>query len=102
MDEELRKVVADALRVAPERITTDLSYQAIAEWDSLRHVALMLALEDHYELRLGAADAARLASVEAIERYVHEGNALSPAEAPGNQHITKRDHARWLTRGSPP
>ena len=51
-------VIAKALVIDVTRVTDDLEYRSIREWDSLGHVALMVALEDAYGLAID--DAAHL------------------------------------------
>jgi citrate synthase len=39
-------IIAKALGISVKNIHKDLSYQSIPQWDSLRHIALMLAIEE--------------------------------------------------------
>ncbi|MCP3771589.1 MULTISPECIES: citrate/2-methylcitrate synthase [unclassified Streptomyces] len=42
------QLVARTLGITEDRLTADLAYQSVREWDSLGHVALMVALEQEY------------------------------------------------------
>lgn len=50
LENELRKIMADVFEVRSEEINDKASMKTIAEWDSLKHVALIIALEDNYDL----------------------------------------------------
>lgn len=50
LENELRKIMADVFEVRSEEINDEASMKTIAEWDSLKHVALIIALEDNYDL----------------------------------------------------
>lgn len=63
-------VIAKALGIRPEQLSDDLEYQSVQEWDSLRHVALMLALEDTYGVKIDDAGMLELHSVATIRSYV--------------------------------
>jgi citrate synthase len=41
----IETIVAAALNIGPDRLTDELAYQSIPEWDSFAHVQLMLTLE---------------------------------------------------------
>ena len=44
-------IVATTLGIPRDVVTDDLSFSEIPEWDSLNHVNLMLALEQHLRHR---------------------------------------------------
>lgn len=54
---------AETLQIEPERVTDDLSYNAIAEWDSVGHMALIAALEEAFGVMLDTDDIIDLSSV---------------------------------------
>ncbi|MDP5029280.1 MAG: acyl carrier protein [Paraglaciecola sp.] len=45
-----------ALGIEPSRVTDDLSYNAIAEWDSTAHMILIAQLEGDFQLMLDTDD----------------------------------------------
>lgn len=67
MDSDLRTIVAEVLGVPPESIREDTSTQTEARWDSLKHMNLVFALEDRYEVRFDDAEIPELTSIAAIE-----------------------------------
>lgn len=54
---------ARTLQIEPSRITDDLSYNAIAEWDSVGHMSLIAALEEAFGVMLDTDDIIDLSSV---------------------------------------
>lgn len=54
---------AQTLQIEPARITDDLSYNAIAEWDSVGHMSLIAALEETFGVMLDTDDIIDLSSV---------------------------------------
>lgn len=49
---KLADVFAEALGIERSRINDELSYNTIAEWDSVAHMQLIAALEDAFEIML--------------------------------------------------
>lgn len=62
--------IARVLGIAPGQVNAELEYQSIQQWDSLRHVALMLALEDGYGVKIDDALMLELHSVATIRAFV--------------------------------
>jgi citrate synthase len=81
----LEEVIADALGIAAASVTDELGYGTIPEWDSLRHVELMLALEEHWGVRIDADLVLDLTTVEAIRAFAQrrtEGVTRLTPDAP--------------------
>ena len=60
--EKLKNVVATVLNVDVSRIDANASSDTIESWDSLRHMNLVLALEDEFGVSLPDEDAANATS----------------------------------------
>ena len=60
--EKLKTVVATVLDVDVSRIDANASSDTIESWDSLRHMNLVLALEDEFGVSLPDEDAANATS----------------------------------------
>ena len=60
--EKLKNVVATVLNVDGSRIDANASSDTIESWDSLRHMNLVLALEDEFGVSLPDEDAANATS----------------------------------------
>jgi acyl carrier protein len=68
----LEQLIADVLKVDPELITEDSSCDTIESWDSLRHMNLILALEQSYGVTIPDEDAANITSYALIKRVLQE------------------------------
>ena len=60
--EKLKNVVATVLNVDVSRIDANANSDTIESWDSLRHMNLVLALEDEFGVSLPDEDAANATS----------------------------------------
>lgn len=63
----LRDLVADTLEIAPEDVTPELSTETAENWDSFRHLQLMLAVEGEYGVQFDPSLVAHLTTVAAIQ-----------------------------------
>jgi citrate synthase len=63
---DVRAIVATALGVPPERLTDDVEFGSLPQWDSLNHVNLMLALEAALATHIDADLMIELTSLRAI------------------------------------
>jgi acyl carrier protein len=62
--EKLRKAFSEALNLEIEDITNELSYQSIAEWDSISHMILISQIEEDFDISLETDDVIEMSSVE--------------------------------------
>jgi acyl carrier protein len=72
MRERVKAVMADVLGCMPEDIPEDANPDTLADWDSLRHLELMLALETEFHLRLTTEAMSELVSLHRITDYLGE------------------------------
>jgi acyl carrier protein len=75
MRDDLRRVLADVFELSPAEIPDDASTETLANWDSLRQLELMLALELDFGVRLDTETMLELTSAEAIEAYLEQHRA---------------------------
>ena len=62
-------IVATTLGIPRDVVTDNLSFSEIPEWDSLNHVNLMLALEQHLDTEIDEDLMVQLTSVRAIRTF---------------------------------
>ncbi len=62
----LHKIIADVLTVSPSRVTGDMEMKNTAEWDSLKHMELIIAIEKAFAIELTGDEIAEMTSVAAI------------------------------------
>ncbi|MDI5973800.1 citrate/2-methylcitrate synthase [Streptomyces sp. SL13] len=76
------QLIARTLGIDEGRVTEDLEYQSIREWDSLGHVSLMVALEGAYGVTVDDELTLALRTVGAIREFA--GGDRSPGPAPAD------------------
>ena len=64
-EERARQVVLATLGIEGPA-TGDFSRETLSGWDSLKHVAVIFAIEDEFEIRFSEEQMASLASLSAI------------------------------------
>ena len=70
-------LVAEVLQVPPATITDELTMQDIDVWDSLKHMELIVSLEEKFGLQLSFEEIVTMQSVANIKRVLKERGALS-------------------------
>jgi acyl carrier protein len=68
----LKQVMATVLKVPPESIGADASQDTLPGWDSLRHMNLVLALEQAFGVEIPDEDAAEITSYALIKVVLQE------------------------------
>lgn len=79
MPTRLPSVVANALRVDPTVLNDDLEFNAIPEWDSVNHVALILSLEETYGLTISDDQIVTLTRYGAIRQFIEAHTVTVPS-----------------------
>jgi acyl carrier protein len=65
-ESRLFAVLASVMNVAPSTLTLETSRTSLEAWDSLKHMYLMLALEEEFGIEFSDAQIASLASASAL------------------------------------
>ncbi len=68
MTNELREILTSVLEV--DAISDEDSSETIPSWDSVRHLSLIMAIEEHYGITFEADEISNLVSVRAIAAAV--------------------------------
>ena len=69
---DLRQLMADVFGISPESIGEDASIDTIEEWDSHRHLNLVLALEERSGVSLTEQETVEILSYELIVAVLRE------------------------------
>jgi len=72
---KLMGLIAKTLMIPEERVTDDLLYNSIPEWDSVAHMALVAELEDSYNVMLDTDDIVDMSSVAKIRSILGKYDA---------------------------
>lgn len=68
----LKQVIATMLTVDESAIDQDASMDTILTWDSLRHMNLVLALEEEFKVSIPDEDAGNITSYKLIKLVLEE------------------------------
>ncbi len=60
MEERLKAIMADVLEIPVEEINADTSMDTVENWDSLKHLNLILAIEEAFEVSLLVDDVEKM------------------------------------------
>lgn len=73
--QSLRDILADTLEIDPAQVTPELDVDAVEEWDSFRHLQLILAIEGEYGVQFDPAQVAGLTSVARLQEALLQKGA---------------------------
>jgi acyl carrier protein len=72
-DDKLRECFSRSLGISPERVTDDLAYNTLKEWDSVGHMALVVEIEGAFDVMFDTNDILGMSTVgkarEILSRY---------------------------------
>ena len=71
-EDTLKQVMATLLNVDTAAIGPDASMDTIATWDSLRHMNLVLALEEEFRVSIPDEDAGNITSYKLIKLVLED------------------------------
>ncbi len=74
METELIKLISSTLGVNEAAITLDSSSENTEGWDSLAHMSLVFAIEDHFSIQISDADLPHSMSVLQLLRIVQQSS----------------------------
>ena len=78
MDEQIRAIMAEVLRLPADRIGADTAMGAVANWDSTAHMRMMIALEDAFGIDLDESRMVEMTSFARIRDTVRQLQAGTP------------------------
>lgn len=70
LDSDIIDVLSVTLRVPPDRITGDFSPEQCDTWDSVRHLMIMLAIEDKFGITFAESEIMNSTTLAAISAAV--------------------------------
>lgn len=68
--------MADVLQIPAEQINDDLAMKDLDAWDSLKHMELIVALEQQFDVQLTFDEIVAMQSVSEIKRVLGERGAV--------------------------
>ena len=70
-------IASDVLGVPANQVTLDASPQSVANWDSVQHLNLVLAVEQAFDLTFEPEELDRMKSLRDVVALVHEKRGSS-------------------------
>lgn len=77
MDEKIEDLLADVLQMPKAKITDDLAMQDVDAWDSLKHMDLIVSIEQAFNFQLSFDEIVAMRNVQEIKRVLAERGLLS-------------------------
>ncbi len=68
----LEELVANILREPIDSISDDTSPNTARNWDSLRHLELVMAIEGHYNVTFSMSEITMITSLGSVRGLLHE------------------------------
>jgi acyl carrier protein len=77
VDETVGSLLAEVLQIPASGITEDLAMKDVEAWDSLKHMELIVSLEQSFGIELTFDDIVAMRSVAEIKRVLRERGAAN-------------------------
>ncbi|HJT26306.1 MAG TPA: acyl carrier protein [Pyrinomonadaceae bacterium] len=77
MDAKVENLLSEVLQMPASDIKDDLTMKDVDAWDSLKHMELIVALEQGFEVQLSFDEIVAMQSVSAIKRVLRERGVTS-------------------------
>ena len=71
----LRNILADILEISPDEVTPDLKAEMVENWDSFRHLQVILAVEGEYGVQFDPQQIPELTSVGLLQAELEKKGA---------------------------
>ena len=72
IEERIKNVMASVFDVAIDKIRNDSSPDTIHSWDSLKHMNLIIGLEEEFDIELDDSVIGNLLNFDLIKIYIEE------------------------------
>lgn len=69
---KIKEIMSAVFEIPLESISDDSSYDNIENWDSLRHLNLILALEEEFEVSIPDEEVGNLVNYKLIELIIND------------------------------
>jgi acyl carrier protein len=74
-EQRVKELLAEVLQMPPAAITDELAMKDVDAWDSLKHIELIVSLEQSFDIQLTFDDIVAMQSVRDINRVLKERKA---------------------------
>jgi acyl carrier protein len=77
VDGAVENLLSEVLQIPASRITADLAMKDVDAWDSLKHMELIVSLEQSFGIELSFDEIIAMQNVAEIKRILKERGAVS-------------------------
>ena len=77
VDAKVHNLLSEVLQMPASEIRDDLAMKSVDAWDSLKHMELVVSLEQSFEIQLSFDDIVAMQSVSEIKRVLRERGVTS-------------------------
>lgn len=77
MSGKVEELLAEVLQVPAVKINNDLAMKDLEVWDSLKHIELIVALEQGFDIQLTFDEIVAMQSVEKIKQVLAEKGVVA-------------------------
>ena len=77
MEAKIESLLSELLLIPAESITNDLAMKDVDVWDSLKHMELIVSLEESFSIQLSFDEIVAMQNVREIKRVLRERGAAS-------------------------
>jgi len=77
VDGKVENLLSEVLQMRASEITDDLTMKNVDAWDSLKHMELIVALEQSFDVQLSFDEIVAMQSVSEIKRVLRERGVAS-------------------------
>ena len=68
----VEELVGKVFMISPQELSDASSRDTIEQWDSMGHLTLITALEEHFQVSIAIADAMEMANIRKIKDVLKE------------------------------
>lgn len=72
MNEKVKSIMANVFRTGIENITDDLKQKDVTFWDSLRHLNLIVELEEKFEISFEPEEISEMTTFKMVIFYINQ------------------------------
>jgi acyl carrier protein len=76
IEDQIKNVIADVLGLSVDEVNDGLSPTTVTTWDSLKHMNLVAALEEEFEVMFTVEEIGKMMNYSSIVGYINSKNDL--------------------------
>ena len=74
MEQKLRQIMANIFEISSDDVTDESSIDTIEKWDSLKHLNLIVAIEEQYNILITEEEMLKMINFIEIKRILGDHN----------------------------